>query len=171
MSVKHFEGGKGARGAMSAGRPEVAGRRFSPLTFPVSSYIITNEHTFMRNGGGMTRNPSDVCEVHYVDEEHVEKARKALSPQREIVALAETFRNLGDPTRVKILQALTVEELCVCDLAKLLGVSESATSHQLRVLRSHRIVRFRKEGKMAYYSLDDEHIDTLMREALRHVRE
>jgi DNA-binding transcriptional ArsR family regulator len=122
-------------------------------------------------GGGMTRNTSDVCEVYYVNEEHVEKARKALSPEREIVALAETFRNLGDPTRVKILQALTVEELCVCDLAKLLGVSESATSHQLRVLRSQRLVRFRKEGKMAYYSLDDEHINTLMREALRHVRE
>ena len=85
--------------------------------------------------------------------------------------MAETFRNLGDPTRVKILQALTVEELCVCDLAKLLGVSESATSHQLRVLRSQRLVRFRKEGKMAYYSLDDEHIVTLMKEALRHVRE
>jgi ArsR family transcriptional regulator, lead/cadmium/zinc/bismuth-responsive transcriptional repressor len=121
--------------------------------------------------GAMTRNTSDVCEVYYVDEKLVEKARKALSPDREIVALADTFRNLGDPTRVKILQALTVEELCVCDLAKLLGVSDSATSHQLRVLRSQRLVRFRKEGKMAYYSLDDEHIVSLMKEALRHVRE
>ena len=119
----------------------------------------------------MNRNTSDVCEVYYVDEKLVEKARKALSPDREIVALAETFRNLGDPTRVKILQALTVEELCVCDLAKLLGVSESATSHQLRVLRSQKLDRFRKEGKMAFYSLDDEHVDSLMREVLRHVRE
>jgi len=119
----------------------------------------------------MKRKASDVCEVYYVDEEHVEKARKALSSNREIVALAETFRNLGDPTRVKILQALTVEELCVCDLAKLLGVSDSATSHQLRVLRSQKLVRFRKEGKMAYYSLDDEHVDSLMRVVLRHVRE
>ena len=119
----------------------------------------------------MNRNTSDVCEVYYVDKKHVEKARKALSPDREILGLAETFRNLGDPTRVKILQALTVEELCVCDLAKLLGVSESATSHQLRVLRSQRLVRFRKEGKMAYYSLDDGHVVTLMGEALRHVRE
>jgi DNA-binding transcriptional ArsR family regulator len=101
----------------------------------------------------------------------VRSARQVLSPEREILSLAEIFRTLGDPTRVKILQALTVEELCVCDLAKLLGVSESATSHQLRVLRSQKLVRFRKEGKMAYYSLDDEHIDTLMREALRHVRE
>ena len=119
----------------------------------------------------MGRKNADVCEIYYVNEAHVRSARKALSPDREILSLAETFRNLGDPTRVKILQALTVEELCVCDLAKLLGVSESATSHQLRILRSQKLVRFRKEGKMAYYSLDDEHIDTLMREALRHVRE
>jgi len=143
-----------------------------PLTLSFPFCIITHEHTFMRyGGGGMTRNTSDVCEVYYVNEEHVEKARKALSPEREILAVAEMFRNLGDPTRVKILQALTVEELCVCDLAKLLGVSESATSHQLRVLRSQKLVRFRREGKMAYYSLDDEHVDSLMREVLRHVRE
>ncbi|MHB1012110.1 MAG: ArsR/SmtB family transcription factor [Desulfobacteria bacterium] len=71
-------------------------------------------------------------------------ARQVLSPDREILSLAEAFRTLGDPTRVKILQALSVEELCVCDLAKLLGISESATSHQLRVLRSQRLVRYRK---------------------------
>lgn len=119
----------------------------------------------------MDRDTLDVCEAYYVDEGHVEKARKALSPDREILAVAETFRNLGDPTRVRILQALAVQELCVCDLAKLLGVSDSATSHQLRVLRSQRLVRFRREGKMAYYSVDDDHIDNLLREALRHIRE
>jgi DNA-binding transcriptional ArsR family regulator len=101
----------------------------------------------------------------------VRSARQALSPEKEVMSLAEAFRTLGDPTRVKILQALSVEELCVCDLAKLLGISESATSHQLRVLRSQKIVRYRKEGKMAFYSLDDAHIDSLMKEALRHVRE
>ena len=119
----------------------------------------------------MNRNASDVCEVYYVNEKHVAKARKVLSSDREILALAETFRNLGDPTRVKILQALAIQALCVCDLAKLLAVSDSATSYQLRVLRSQKLVRFRREGKMVYYSLDDEHIDNLMREALRHIRE
>lgn len=119
----------------------------------------------------MGRNNADVCEIYYVNEAHVRSARQALSPEREVVSLAETFRTLGDPTRVKILQALSVEELCVCDLAKLLGISESATSHQLRVLRSQKLVRYRKEGKMAFYSLDDAHIDGLMKEALRHVRE
>jgi DNA-binding transcriptional ArsR family regulator len=101
----------------------------------------------------------------------VRSARQALSPEREILSLAEVFRTLGDPTRVKILQALSVEELCVCDLARLLGISESATSHQLRVLRGQKLVRFRKEGKMAFYSLDDAHIDVLMKLALRHIRE
>lgn len=119
----------------------------------------------------MGRKKADVCEIHYVNGTHVKSARQALSPQKEVVSLAETFRTLGDPTRVKILQALSVEELCVCDLTKLLGVSESATSHQLRVLRSQRLVRYRKEGKMAFYSLDDAHIDSLMKVALRHVRE
>ena len=119
----------------------------------------------------MGRKDADVCEIYYVNEAHVRSARQALSSDREILSLAEVFRTLGDPTRVKILQALSAEELCVCDLAKLLGISESATSHQLRVLRSQRLVRFRKEGKMAFYSLDDAHIDVLMKVALRHVRE
>ncbi len=119
----------------------------------------------------MERKDADVCEIYYVNEAHVQSARQVLSPDREILSLAEIFRTLGDPTRVKVLQALSVEELCVCDLAKLLGISESATSHQLRVLRNQKLVRFRKEGKMAFYSLDDAHIDSLMKEALRHVRE
>jgi len=116
------------------------------------------------------KNP-DVCEIYYVNEDHVRSARQALSPEREILSLAETFKTLGDPTRVKVLQALSVEELCVCDLARLLGISESATSHQLRVLRNKKLVRYRKEGKMTFYSLDDEHIDVLMKVALQHVRE
>ena len=119
----------------------------------------------------MDRKKPDVCEIYYVNEDHVRSARQALSPEREILSLAETFKTLGDPTRVKVLQALSVKELCVCDLARLLGISESATSHQLRVLRNKKLVRYRKEGKMAFYSLDDAHIDVLMKVALQHVRE
>jgi len=117
------------------------------------------------------REKPDVCEIYYVNEDHVRSARQALSPEREILSLAETFKTLGDPTRVKVLQALSVKELCVCDLARLLGISESATSHQLRVLRNKKLVRYRKEGKMAFYSLDDAHIDVLMKVALQHVGE
>lgn len=86
-----------------------------------------------------------------------------------VAALAETFKILGDPTRVRIAYSLAREELCVCDLANLLGVSQSAVSHSLRALRQMKLVRFRREGKIAYYTLDDEHIKQLIDEGFRHV--
>ncbi len=82
--------------------------------------------------------------------------------------MAETFKILGDPTRLKIVLALTKEELCVLDIAELLGMSESAISHQLRLLKTLRLVKQRKDGKMVFYSLDDEHIEDLIRVAARH---
>jgi DNA-binding transcriptional ArsR family regulator len=85
--------------------------------------------------------------------------------------LAETFKVLGDPTRVRILHALSMEELCVCDIAALINGSQSAISHQLRLLRAAKLVRFRREGKMVYYSLDDDHIRNLFEEGIRHVEE
>ena len=88
-----------------------------------------------------------------------------------VTDLAETFRTLGDPTRVRILDALSHGELCVCDLAALVRMSESAVSHQLRLLRNLRLVRPRREGRMVFYALDDEHIITLFRTGLRHVQE
>lgn len=88
-----------------------------------------------------------------------------------LAALAETFKVLGDPTRVRIAWALSREELCVCDLAALLGMSQSAVSHSLRALRDLRLVRHRKEGRIAYYALDDEHIASLLHQGLQHVEE
>ena len=85
--------------------------------------------------------------------------------------LAETFRVLGDPTRVRLLDALAAEELCVCDLATLAGGSVSAVSHQLRSLRVLRLVRARRDGRMVFYSLDDSHIVTLLKQGRRHVEE
>lgn len=85
--------------------------------------------------------------------------------------LTEIFRVLGDPTRVRILDALSRGELCVGDLAAQLGVTESAVSHQLRLLRNVRIVRARRDGRMIFYSLDDRHVLTLFEEGLRHVQE
>lgn len=87
-----------------------------------------------------------------------------------VQALAETFRVLGDPTRVRILDALGHSELCVCDLASLVGISESAVSHQLRLLRGMRLVRGRRAGRLVYYALDDHHIGELLRQALTHVQ-
>lgn len=119
----------------------------------------------------MTAAPGGTCEAQYVDQEKVTRVLSQMKPERTFRELAETFKILGDPTRIKILFALSKEELCVCDLSQLLGVSNSAVSHQLRLLRSMKLVKFRKEGKMAYYSLDDAHIGTLFTEGLRHVEE
>jgi ArsR family transcriptional regulator, lead/cadmium/zinc/bismuth-responsive transcriptional repressor len=85
--------------------------------------------------------------------------------------LTEIFRVLGDPTRVRILDALSRSELCVGDLAGRLGLTESAVSHQLRLLRNTRIVRARRDGRMIFYALDDRHVLTLFRQGLRHVQE
>jgi ArsR family transcriptional regulator len=85
-------------------------------------------------------------------------------------ALAETFSALSDPTRVRIISTLAGQELCVFDLARLLGLSGSAISHQLRLLRGQRLVKYRKEGKIAFYSLDDDHIRNLLGECMKHVK-
>jgi DNA-binding transcriptional ArsR family regulator len=94
-----------------------------------------------------------------------------LIDSRDVEGLTEIFRVLGDPTRVRILDALSRAELCVGDLAVGLGVTDSAVSHQLRLLRSARIVRARREGRMIFYALDDKHVLTLFRQGLRHVQE
>jgi ArsR family transcriptional regulator len=88
-----------------------------------------------------------------------------------VTALAETFKVLGDGTRVRILDALSRSELCVCDIAEQLGLSESAVSHQLRVLRGMRVVRARRAGRQVFYALDDQHIVRLFEQGLRHVEE
>ena len=113
----------------------------------------------------------DVCEIKSVDKKKVLAVRKSMLTDVEANRLSETFNVLADPTRTKIIYALSREELCVCDIASLLGMSVSAVSHQLRTLRNMRLVKYRKEAKMVYYSLDDDHISSLFNEGLKHVRE
>jgi ArsR family transcriptional regulator len=112
-----------------------------------------------------------VCDVTFVDEENVKMVRQIMKPDRTLDRVAETFAVLGDPTRVKIVFALSQKELCVCDLAGLLGLTEPAVSHHLRLLRNLRLVKYRREGKMVYYSLDDDHIEQLLVMGLEHVEE
>jgi DNA-binding transcriptional ArsR family regulator len=121
--------------------------------------------------GKATQAIGDSCEIQFVDEQKVENARSAMKSAETISLLAETFKILGDPTRIKIAFALSKEELCVCDIANLLKVSQSAVSHSLRTLRQMKLVKFRREGKIAYYTLDDEHIANLLDEGFRHVEE
>lgn len=113
----------------------------------------------------------DLCDVVHLHPARVAELRDALIGNDDVADLAETFRTLGDPTRVRILDALSHGELCVCDLAALVGMSESAVSHQLRLLRNLRLVKPRREGRMVFYALDDRHIISLFRQGLRHVQE
>jgi DNA-binding transcriptional ArsR family regulator len=105
----------------------------------------------------------------YIDAASVRAARTAMPGDRMVRAIAETFSALSDPTRIRIISALGEQELCVLDLARFLGLTGSAVSHQLRLLRGQRLVKYRKEGKIAYYSLDDDHIRNLMEECIKHV--
>ena len=114
---------------------------------------------------------TEVCSVTAIDLKKVSAVQKQLPGEEEIRALAETFKVLGDSTRIRIVMALALQELCVCDLAALINLSVSAISHQLRLLRNLKLVKFRKEGKMVYYSLDDEHIGNLIIQAREHVNE
>ena len=111
----------------------------------------------------------DDCPVRVLHPEALARARATLRPYLTYADLAETFRALGDASRAKILHALLTEELCVCDLAALLGITESAVSQHLRVLRSLRIVRNRKAGRAVYYSLEDACIRALLTIALTHL--
>jgi DNA-binding transcriptional ArsR family regulator len=117
-----------------------------------------------RNHGGAAAK-----KISFIDGASVRAARTAIPSDRMVRALAETFSALSDPTRVRILSALGGQELCVFDLARLLGLTGSAISHQLRLLRGQRLVKYRKEGKVAFYSLDDDHIRNLMKECIKHV--
>jgi len=119
----------------------------------------------------MNKNINAVCEILCINERKVASARQAMKPDATIFKLAAIFKVLGDPTRTKIISALLQEELCVCDLASLIGISQSAISHQLRVLRNMNLVTYRKDGKIAYYSLNDDHINSILIEGLKHVEE
>ena len=113
----------------------------------------------------------DVCDLVQIDLARVRTIRAALTPPESVQALADTFSALGDPTRVRILDALSHGELCVCDLAAVLGLSQSGVSHQLRLLRGLRLVRPRRDGRVVFYALDDQHIMAIFRQTLQHVEE
>lgn len=119
----------------------------------------------------MQEHEHDRCEEQCIHPEVVESVRTQMLGNVPADELAQLFKVLGDNTRIRILDALYRSELCVCDITALLGMNQSAVSHQLRVLRDARIVKSRKQGKNVLYSLDDEHISELVRMGSEHVRE
>lgn len=110
----------------------------------------------------------DGCAVRVVDPEHVTTVRAAMPDEDSVAGLADVFGVLADPGRLRLLTALLEGEMCVCDLAAATGLSESAVSHALRLLRAHRVVRVRRSGRRAYYRLDDAHVRMLLDLALTH---
>lgn len=114
---------------------------------------------------------SPVCEVECIHPELISQFQSEIIELSRANDLASLFKTLGDPTRLRIVSALAKSEFCVCDLAELLGLSQSGTSHQLRVLRSGKLIKYRREGKMVYYSLDDDHVLGLYSQGLEHISE
>ncbi|MDT8420493.1 MAG: metalloregulator ArsR/SmtB family transcription factor [Desulfuromonadales bacterium] len=113
----------------------------------------------------------DLCQVACINQERVDRVRRLMPDGARLEETAAIFKVLGDATRMRLLCALLDEELCVCDLAASIEASPSAVSHQLRLLRTARLVRSRREGKMIYYRLDDDHVRHLLREGLVHAAE
>ena len=112
-----------------------------------------------------------LCEINHPHPERVQFALKHKLDDETSLHLADLFKVLGDKTRIKLLSLLVVEkEMCVCDLAAATGIEQSAVSHNLRLLRSARIVRFRREGKQVFYTLDDDHVAGLLRQGIDHAR-
>jgi len=113
----------------------------------------------------------DRCDCAVIHEDVVNRVRENMPQEEYLYDLAELFKVFGDSTRVRILWALDEAEMCVCDIAVLLNMTQSAISHQLRVLKQARLVKSRKDGKVVYYSLDDEHVKEIFDQGLNHIRE
>ena len=111
------------------------------------------------------------CEFQHVHEDTVKKISAAMPDEDSLFDLAELYKIFGDSTRIKILYALFDEELCVCDIATLIGMSMSAVSHQLRILKQARLVKFRRDGKTVFYSLADDHVHSILGQGMDHISE
>ena len=112
-----------------------------------------------------------VCEEAFVHQEHVQTAKSHMPDEDQLFLLAELFKVFSDSTRIRIICALAEEELCVCDIADLLGASQSAVSHQLRVLKNARLVKPRRDGKTVFYSLADDHVRKIIAQGMEHIEE
>ena len=119
----------------------------------------------------MAHDEIESCGYLHVHEETVERVQRELADEEQLLRLAELFKVFGDGTRVRILSVLLTAEVCVCDIARLLGMTQSAVSHQLRILKQAHLIRARREGKTVFYALADDHVATLLRQGMEHVCE
>ena len=117
------------------------------------------------------REEIETCGYLHVHEETVQRVLQELAAAAQLLRLADLFKVFGDGTRVRILYVLLTAEVCVCDIARLLGMTQSAVSHQLRILKQAQLIRARREGKTIFYSLADDHVATLLKQGMEHVLE
>ena len=117
------------------------------------------------------RKDDALCSVTIIHEDILSKVRKEMTEDIRLVQMGELFKALDDPTRLKIINALLLAEMCVCDISALLNMTQPAISHHLKVLRQTQLIKYRREGKIVYYSLDDDHVELLFRQGLAHVIE
>jgi len=111
------------------------------------------------------------CDCNVIHQEVVDLVRASMPPQDKLQELSQLFKVFGDPTRLKICSALFKSEMCVCDMATLFNMTQSAISHQLSVLKQARLVNYRKDGKVVYYGLDDQHIQQIFDQGYLHIQE
>ncbi|MEW5815808.1 MAG: metalloregulator ArsR/SmtB family transcription factor [Spirochaetota bacterium] len=113
----------------------------------------------------------EVCQCLIIHEKSVQKARRNMPHDELIRRIGDFFKVIGDPTRIKIINALFHSEMCVCDLAAVLNMNQPAVSHQLKILKQANLVKYRKEGKVVYYSLNDNHVRQIYEQGLIHIKE
>ena len=129
------------------------------------------ENLFMGGDDVTERMEIETCGFLCVHEEVAARVQQELPPEEQLLQLADLFKVFGDGTRVRILYVLLTAEVCVCDLAKLLGMTQSAVSHQLRILKQAHLIKARRDGKTIFYSLADDHVATLLKQGMEHVIE
>lgn len=119
----------------------------------------------------MSERPIEACSFLCVHQDVVAQVKSSFPEEEKLMQLAELFKTFGDGTRIRILYVLLKAEVCVCDLATLLGMTQSAVSHQLRILKQARLIKARRDGKSVFYSLADDHVATLLRQGMEHICE
>ena len=113
----------------------------------------------------------ECCDFYQIHDDVVKAVKEKMPDDDDLYDLAEIFKVFGDSTRIKILYVLFEAEMCVCDIAQALGMTQTAVSHQLRVLKANKLVKFRKEGKNVFYSLDDDHVRRIIDQGMEHLGE
>lgn len=121
--------------------------------------------------GEHTHNHEEICDYIHIHQDIVDKVNGSMPQEEVLFDLAEFFKVFADSTRIKILYVLLQSEMCVCDIGHILNISQSAVSHQLRMLKQMRLVKYRKEGKSTFYSLSDRHIEQILSQGIEHIAE